>query len=336
MLHNRVLSGRLCFLAAAACVSAAAQSVISTHAGTVYFFEGAVSLGGQPLEQKFGRFPDIGEGNELRTEKGRAEVLLTPGVFLRVGENSAIRLVSSSLSNSRVELLAGSAIVQSGEATGSAPPVLVYKDWSVKLPGLGVYRIDSEPARVRALKGHAEVSSLAGGEPIRVEEGQTLPLAVVLLTEKSGFAGDDQFENWAMARSQVVDADNTTAALISDDPSLPSASGIDLAGFSYFPLTGIPALGLVSPYGLSFWSPYQSTLNSLYWQRYGIGTSYGLGLSGIRYPQLHPIGSGVPSSLGWGLRTGGISSPRAPMGSPVRGVPHAPVAHPIGHPAGHR
>src|SRR5579863_2094018 len=85
------------------------QSVISTRSGVVHFFEGAVYLGGELLEPHLGKFPCMAQGSELRTVQGRAEVLLTPGVFLRIGENSAIRLVANNLSDTRVELLAGSA-----------------------------------------------------------------------------------------------------------------------------------------------------------------------------------------------------------------------------------
>src|SRR5580700_6950341 len=95
------------------------QSVISTRSGVVHFFEGAVYLGGQALEPHLGKFPCMAEGAELRTAQGRAEVLLTPGVFLRVGESSAIRLVANDLSDTRVELLAGSAIVDSEEPGSS-------------------------------------------------------------------------------------------------------------------------------------------------------------------------------------------------------------------------
>ena len=77
-------------LAIAGAFPAAAQSVVSTHSGLVYLFEGSVFLGGERLEQKFGKFPDMGEGRELRTEAGRAEVLLTPGAMLRLDQNSAM------------------------------------------------------------------------------------------------------------------------------------------------------------------------------------------------------------------------------------------------------
>jgi len=66
-------------------VPARGQAVISTRSGLVHFFEGSVYVAGQPLEARLGKFASIPEGGELRTEQGRAEVLLTPGVFLRIG-----------------------------------------------------------------------------------------------------------------------------------------------------------------------------------------------------------------------------------------------------------
>jgi hypothetical protein len=123
------------------------QAVISTRSGVVHFFEGTVTVAGQPLESHFGKFTSIPEGAELRTEQGRAEVLLTPGVFLRVGEKSAIRMVASALANTRVELLAGSAIVESAESAAGTSVTLMYKNWNMRQPHEGSYRVDSDPPR---------------------------------------------------------------------------------------------------------------------------------------------------------------------------------------------
>src|SRR5579883_695875 len=125
--------------------SALAQSVVPTHSGLVYFFEGSVYMGDQRLEQKFGRFPDIGEGGELRTESGRAEVLLTPGVFVRLGDNSSIRLISSKLSDTQVELLRGSAILEATDEAAGGDVMVLHKTWRIRLPHEGVYRVDSDP-----------------------------------------------------------------------------------------------------------------------------------------------------------------------------------------------
>ena len=77
--------------------SAYAQYVISAHSGVIQVVEGSAYLNDKAVVTKFGQFPDIKNGQEFRTEQGRAEVLLTPGVFLRMGENSSIKMVSNLL-----------------------------------------------------------------------------------------------------------------------------------------------------------------------------------------------------------------------------------------------
>src|ERR1700682_2753424 len=95
--------------------SASAQYMISAHSGVVQSVDGRAYLNGQPVQPKFGQFPDIKENEEFRTEEGRAEILLTPGVFLRMGENSSIRMLSTRLTDTRVEVLSGSAMIESNE-----------------------------------------------------------------------------------------------------------------------------------------------------------------------------------------------------------------------------
>jgi hypothetical protein len=365
-------SPRLAFLALGGlCLAlsfpASGQSVIATHSGVVYFFEGSVFLGQQRLEQSFGRFPDIGDGGELRTEHGRAEVLLTPGSFLRIGDNSAIRMLSTSLSDTRIELLSGSAILESREAADS-PARLVYQGWRVQIPQAGIYRIDSDPARVTVNKGEVEVLAEGNKEPVTVKEGETLPLQAVLVTETADPAKTDDFEKWAMGRSQAIYADNATAAEIFDDPAMVDPSGLVMGGFSRFPITGIPSLGLGSPYGLSFWSPFQPSLNALYIPVYqyaplylgygypgyypgvagglrGIlpGSGIGTGI-GTRYPYggispsplgtRYPYGGISPSPLGGRYPSYGIGTPRVPSGTihtpPAVAPPHI-GARPVGH-----
>ena len=109
----------LAVLVASGAVCVSAQAVISTHSGVVHYFEGAVFLSGQPLEARLGRFASMADGAELRTVQGRAEVLLTPGVLLRLDQNGSIRMLSNSLADTRVELLSGSAMVLVGREAGS-------------------------------------------------------------------------------------------------------------------------------------------------------------------------------------------------------------------------
>ena len=268
MTNARMVALPFVALAFAVGFPASGQSVVSTHSGVIYFFVGSVFLGDQRLEQKFGRFPDIGEGRELRTTLGRAEILLTPGVFLRLDENSSIRMLSSRFSDTQVELLGGSAILEVTETVPDTAVKLIYQNWQMRVPQKGVCRIDSGPPQIHTYKGEVEVATDDKTETVAVREGEVLPLATVLVAEPSTNIGNDDFKYWAMSRSQAISADNTLAAGIVDDPSQIDSSGLASGGYSYFPSTGIPSLDIGNPYGLSFWSPFQSTLNSIYFPSY--------------------------------------------------------------------
>src|SRR5215471_1607009 len=90
--------------------TAFSQQMISARAGMIHYVEGKVFAGDEQLDGKFGNFPQIKENQVVRTEEGRAEVLLTPGVFLRAGENTSFRMITNRLIDTRLEFLTGSAI----------------------------------------------------------------------------------------------------------------------------------------------------------------------------------------------------------------------------------
>jgi len=289
-----------------------AQSVISTHSGILYFFEGTVYLGGDRLEQKFGKFPDIGEGRMLRTEQGHAEVLLTPGVFLRIGDSSSIRMISERLDDTRVELMTGTAIMEVNETTPNTAVTLIYKQWQVRAPQRGVYRIDAEPARLQVYRGEAQVSADGKTDQVTVKDGEKLPLTPVLVAEQTTSLEPDNFKSWAMNRSQEVSADNAIAAEIQDDPAQMDPLDPGLAGFTYFPMTGVPSLGIINPYGVSFWSPYQGSLSSMYFSPYLYGIYPGWPSGLIYRPTVLPW-RGLGGIGATGIRPGLIGTPRAPV-----------------------
>ena len=229
------------------------QSVISTHSGIIHFLEGAVYLGDQPLEFHPGRFSSVPKGAELRTAEGRAEVLLTPGVFVRIGERSSIRMVDNELGHTIVELLTGSAVVDSAEPTSGTSVTLMYKNWELRFLEQGAYRVDSSPPRLWVLQGKAEVSAGNHDAPLSVGQGMDVPFAPVLVPERSIDQPRDGLSRWAEGRQQSISTDNAIAANIQDPGSMDaSASGIgSFASFTYFPILGLPSLtpDLSSAYG---------------------------------------------------------------------------------------
>jgi len=333
-----MFNGRACALRTLAVVTvlaipAVGQSVISTRSGIVYFLEGAVYLDDQPLESHPGRFSSVPPGAELRTAEGRAEVLLTPGVFVRIGESSTIRMIANKLSDTRVELLTGSALVDSAEPSPNTSVTFVYKKWSVHFLERGAYRIDSDPPRLWVLQGRAEVLADTHEGAIAVGEGMDLPLAPVLVPERSIDQPRDALSSWAEGRQQAIYADNAIAANIQDPASMDTSSyGLD--SFTYFPTLGLPALGLSwsSPY--SSFSPYQPGFNSIYLPGYTyLPLLLGLGQVGFPTPlrlppfrlpplRLPPHGGVLP-----------LSHPAAPVSHPIPVHPTSPVGM---HPGLHR
>ena len=155
MLSWRLASVVIFASAAQFCVSA--QSVVAARSGVVSYFEGSVSIDGQALEHKTGRFIEIKPGSELRTELGRAEILLTPGVLLRAGDNSSIRMVSNRLIDTRLEFVSGAAAMDSRNAAPGDPITISYQDYQMRFARSGRYRMDSTPAQLRVEEGEADV-----------------------------------------------------------------------------------------------------------------------------------------------------------------------------------
>jgi hypothetical protein len=237
----RTLHLCLVLLAAATfSLPAMAQSVIATHSGVVYYFDGVVYLNDQPLESHIGKFQSVAQGAELRTAQGHAEVLLTPGMFLRIGENSAIRMLSNELASTRVELETGSAIVDSSEPAPGTAVTLVFKDWQVTSADAGTYRIDSDPPRLWVLKGDAEVVT-GKKQPMSVAEGMDLPLTAALRPEDSSNQPSDSLSEWARGRGDSIATDDTITQSIDKDPlsQMP-----DFQGFTFFPYVGVPYMGM--------------------------------------------------------------------------------------------
>src|ERR1700746_103337 len=185
MSYGRLSSVLLLFLVSALTLPCFGQSVISTRSGVVHFFQGTVYLGNQTLTASPARFPSVPQGGELRTAEGRAEVLLTPGVFLRMGDGTAFRMIANELSDTRIELLAGSWIVDSPEPSSGTSGGLIYRKLSGPFPERGVYRIDCDPPRLWVLEGKAEVSADTHDPALLVGKGMDLPFAAVLVPEKS-------------------------------------------------------------------------------------------------------------------------------------------------------
>ncbi len=247
-------------LAGAASFVASAQSVISAKSGIVHYVEGRVFLNNQLVETKFGQFPDVKEKQELRTEEGRVEVLLTPGVFLRLGENGAIRMVTNRLIDTRLELVSGEAVVEADDLLKDNGVTIVYKDYAVQLEKKGVYRFDSEPARLRVYEGEAFVD--LNGKTQEVKEGHALAMDGEL--QVAGFDKKkdvDELYLWGAHRSEYIAMANVSAAKQAADSGAYMGTSSWYFNPYYDMYTFLPGFGYgmgpyMNPFGYGFYSPF--------------------------------------------------------------------------------
>ena len=306
--------------------SAFGQLVISAHSGVVQYVEGRADLDGTPVELKFGHFPDIKQNQEFRTEEGRAEILLTPGVFLRLGENSAIRMLSNGLTDTRVEVLNGSAIVECDQLPKENSIMLVYKDASIVLLKHGLYRVDTEPARLQVYDGEATVTGESGH--LTLKAGKQTDLGGALLAQNFDKNAGDELYRWANRRASYVAQANVSSATAFNTGGYGSfdtggygygygyGSGYGypgagfLGGWNWNPMFGlftwVPLAGVgYSPFGYAFWSPFTVFNAPFYNSGYGGGGSYGGRSTGMVRSSL---GSRATYSNSAGLRGSGMSS----------------------------
>ena len=152
-------------------VAGVAQVVISTQAGLINHTQGGVRLNDQAVESRRGQFQQMRQQDVLSTIHGRAEVLLNPGVFMRLGENSAFRLVSSQITDARVALVSGTAIVEANEVNRDTAVTLSCQQAEVSILKRGVYRLDANPPTVRVFEGKVLVRSAGQSDGDRQRKG---------------------------------------------------------------------------------------------------------------------------------------------------------------------
>src|SRR5438309_5119390 len=207
------------FFLSVVCLPGFGQSVISATSGVVNFAEGAAFVNDKPLEQKFGTFRTIRSGATLRTENGRVEILLTPGLLLRLDRNSALRMDSTDLVDTRMEFLKGSAIIEAMDEPSDHPAVVKFKDNEIRFDEEGLYRIDAERGLLKVFSGEAVVKRT--GKDTSVDMSHQFFLDSGLLTPTYGDPESDEFYAWAKKRSDAVGADSLLSRQASKVPKMP-------------------------------------------------------------------------------------------------------------------
>jgi hypothetical protein len=172
------------FLAALLCVpawaadadtnSASATDTYSTLPGTLKYVEGQAQFNGNALNPK-SVGETLGIGQTVSTERGHAELVLTPGVYLRVGDNSSVKMNDNSLSNTVLHLLDGHVMVDVTEFHKENDIRIKEGNATTRLLKTGLYDFDLSANQIRVFKGRASVDE--GDRSVTLTAGHDVTLA---------------------------------------------------------------------------------------------------------------------------------------------------------------
>ncbi|MBV8847064.1 MAG: hypothetical protein JO307_30010 [Bryobacterales bacterium] len=270
-------------------VCAWGQNAISARSGMVNHVEGTVLLDGKTVEPKFGEFPQVKDDQTLSTEEGRAEVLLTPGAFLRLAEGSSFKMLSNKLSDTALEIVSGSAMIEVDELLKDNAVAVHFKGGTVSILKAGLYRFDADLSRFRVYEG--EASATLAGRTVAAKKGKQIVFGDALVASNFDTKVTDPFYRWASRRAEYISAANVSAAHTASSNGFVSNYGTWAFNPWFGMFTYLPGIGYgYSPFGWGFYSPY--TVGYAY-----VPYLYGGGGGGT------PVLSRVPRPAGTSSRT---------------------------------
>ena len=193
---------RSCSVLLAFAGTAWSQYVVGARAGTIQFTTGEVFANAQAVRATPKHFPFLEEGQELSTRQGRVEMLLGQGVFLRLDQQSSVRLTSSSLEDTRVEIEAGSALVEVVKLNKQAHIQVSLRNAITEFRGMGVYRFDLSPGELRVFGGDAEIS--VADNKVEVTRGKAARCDADLAVSNFDLKQTDGLHEWSAHRSFVT------------------------------------------------------------------------------------------------------------------------------------
>ena len=312
--------------------------VISARAGGVNSVQGRVMVTRQgQAAQLLTDQDNLSAGDVVATgQASQTEVLLNPGSYLRVAENSEFTFVDNSLNNLVVKLTKGSAIIEAtgGEDADLQINVLANQQHFVIIRS-GIYRINVRPGAAdllvrkgRVLPGANPREAVKGG--MRVTYAAGAPLAAKLDKKDQ-----DEFDLWSKQRAKALARANESISRRAVNGYLASMSPFEWAFSAANPWglwTYSPSSRCYTfmPFHYGWSSPYGHYFGNYYnvWNPYMRGGYDGTivrnpGSSGGSSTGF-PGGSSSGGSSGAGSTGGSSSSPAAPS------APSAPMGSQAG------
>lgn len=256
------------------------QNASQARPGTLNYIEGQASIEGRALSPNSVGNTELQAGQHLATANGKAEILLSPGVFLRLGNDSTAQMVSPNLTQTEVRLEKGRANVEVDQLYKQNVILIDLKNGQTQLLKNGLYAFDADSSTVSVFDGkadvftgqnlHADVKPIA--KPIEVKGSRQLVLTGEAAKPQhfDKDKSEDDLYKWSSLRSEYLGEANVGLA-----SEYAGVSGFNpgwyWAGGPYG-YTWLPGDGLYwNPYGYGFYSPYYIYGGGFIYGRYGGG-----------------------------------------------------------------
>lgn len=328
-----------CSVALVICVAGIARAqtrdrfIISAKAGGINAVTGRATVHGRGVDEwhELTIKEDLESGDVVKTgADGRVEMLLNPGSYLRVGENSEFELSNNSLENLEVRLIRGTAIV---EATGTDDMALLINittpDARMAIVQRGLYRVNVVPGNSTELivrKGRVMLgdshTKIKGGNKV-VFFSSSVSIAKLDKSEKKAIDAldtwsKDRAETVAKANSKIRRRDINTMMASMRDPFSSRVFGFWVFNRAFGCYTFMPfyrSWGWGSPYGDSYSNAFYG---NYYWWNGDFSRSIG-GRAGSG----SGAGAGAGSGAGNGGGTGSSNFPTPSPSAAPRDMPSA-------------
>ena len=179
--------------------------------GTVNYVEGQVSLDGRQLTTATDGSAALAANQMLTVANGKAEVLLSPGSFLRIGSNSEVRMIAPELSDPRVEVVRGEAMLEVDYKPKMARLDVMERGANAEMLKEGLYKFDADEARIEVIDGKASVTD--NGQTKEIGKGKELVIGGGALKPVSfDRKAEDDLYRWSDVRASYIAQANEASA----------------------------------------------------------------------------------------------------------------------------
>jgi hypothetical protein len=253
--------------------------------GTLNYVEGQASIDGRQVTARSVGRAEVEPGQYLATGDGKAEMLLTPGVFLRLDKDATVRMVKPDLTHTEVSVEQGRAEVEADQLYPQNMILIDQKGGQTQILKNGLYEFNADANTVRTFDGKAAVypgnNLQSNVKPVDVKGGKQITLvgeAVKPVSFNKDRSEDDLYR-WSELRSQYLGEANVNLAAEYADYGPAYGYGGFAPGWAWdaslYGYDWLPGGGpFFSPFGFGFYSPYYL---------YGGGFVYGRGFYGGGY-----------------------------------------------------